>query len=164
MTIQGGGFGAAAVQMVLTSDDGDALDRAGEELQREMRTLHSLADPRPATPPTAPEIAIRPKPDQASRLGVTVESIATIARVATLGDIDANVAQADRRRTARPNPRAPAAERAHQHRHDPQAAGADRVRRRDHALSSVADVDFQAGPAEIERYRPPARASPSTPT
>src|SRR5581483_11399633 len=91
VSIQGGGFGSAGVQIVLTSDDEAALNRTGDELQRQMRTLKDLADPRPAQPPIGPEIAIRPLPEQAARLGVTVQTIASIARVATLGDIDANV-------------------------------------------------------------------------
>ena len=163
VTIQGGGFGAAAVQKVLTSDDDVALNRAGEELEREMRTLRSLADPRPVQSPIGPEIAIRPKPDQASRLGVTVESIATIARVATLGDIDANVPKLDdvERRVpirvrlpvdARTNIDAIRA-----------TAGADRFRRRPR--------HFPASPTSISRPdrrissdTTAATSSPSTPT
>jgi HAE1 family hydrophobic/amphiphilic exporter-1 len=151
VSIQGGGFGAASVQIVLTSDDSVALQRTGEELQREMRTLHNLADPRPALPPIGPEIAIRPKPDQASRLGVTVESIATIARVATLGDIDANVPKlTDGERRVPIRVRLPANARTNidmiRALQIPTASGATTP------LSSVADVDFQAGPAVIERY------------
>ncbi len=151
VSIQGGGFGAASVQIVLTSDDSAALQRTGEELQREMRTLRNLADPRPALPPIGPEIAIRPKPDQASRLGVTVESIATIARVATLGDIDANVPKlTDGERRVPIRVRLPADARTNidmiRALQIPTASGATTP------LSSVADVDFQAGPAVIERY------------
>ncbi|HLK24778.1 MAG TPA: efflux RND transporter permease subunit [Caulobacteraceae bacterium] len=152
VSIQGGGFGAAAVQIVLTSDDPVALQRTGDELQREMRTLPDLADPRPALPPIGPEIAIRPKPDQASRLGVTVESIATIARVATLGDIDANVPKlTDGERRVPIRVRLPASARTNidtiRALQVPTASGGTTP------LSSVADVDFQAGPAVIERYQ-----------
>src|SRR5579872_631575 len=143
VSIQGGGFGSAGVQIVLTSDDRAALDRAGEELQREMRTLRNLADPRPAQPPIGPEIAIRPLPDQAARLGVTVESLATIARVATLGDIDANVAKlTDGERRVPIRVRLPSAARTNidaiRALQVPTASGATTP------LSSVADVDFQA--------------------
>jgi HAE1 family hydrophobic/amphiphilic exporter-1 len=151
VALETGGFGAAAIEMVLTSQDGDALNRAGEELQREMRQLKTVADPRPDAPPTGPEIVIRPKPEQASRLGVTVESIATIARVATIGDIDANVpklTQGERRIPIRI--RLPADARTNidmiRNLQVPTIGGGTTP------LSSVADVEFQAGPAVIDRY------------
>jgi HAE1 family hydrophobic/amphiphilic exporter-1 len=151
VSIQGGGFGAAEVQVVLTGDDEVALNKAGDDLERQMRTLKNVADPRPSAPPIGPEIAIRPKPDQASRLGVTVESIASIARVATLGDIDANVpklTQGERRVPIRV--RLPEQARSNidmiRSLQVPTASGGTTP------LSSVADVDFQAGPAVIERY------------
>jgi len=151
VSIQGGGFGAAELQVVLTGEDEAALNRAGEDLQRQMRTLKNVADPRPSAPPIGPEIAIRPKPDQASRLGVTVESIASIARVATLGDIDANVPKltsGERRVPIRV--RLPEQARSNidmiRALPVPTASGGTTP------LSSVADVDFQAGPAVIERF------------
>jgi HAE1 family hydrophobic/amphiphilic exporter-1 len=151
VSIQGGGFGAAELQVVLTGEDEAVLNRAGEDLERQMRTLKGVADPRPSAPPIGPEIAIRPKPDQASRLGVTVESIASIARVATLGDIDANVPKltsGERRVPIRV--RLPAQARSNidmiRALQVPTANGGTTP------LSSVADVDFQAGPAVIQRY------------
>jgi hydrophobic/amphiphilic exporter-1 (mainly G- bacteria), HAE1 family len=151
VSIQGGGFGAAELQVVLTGEDEAALNRAGEDLQRQMRGLKNVADPRPSAPPIGPEIAIRPKPDQASRLGVKVESIASIARVATLGDIDANVPKltsGERRVPIRV--RLPEQARSNidmiRALPVPTASGGTTP------LSSVADVDFQAGPAVIERF------------
>ncbi len=145
------GFGSAAIQMVLTSQDGEVLNRTGEELEREMRGLKTIADPRPSAPPTAPEIAIRPRPEEAARLGVTVQSIASIARVATVGDIDANVpklTQGERRIPIRV--RLPVEARTNIDRiralQVPTASGGTTP------LSSVADVDFQAGPSVINRY------------
>jgi len=137
--------------MVLTSEDGDLLDRTGAELEREMRGLKMVADPRPANPPTGPEIVIRPKPDQASRLGVTVESLASIARVATIGDIDANVPKlTDGERRIPIRIRLPVSARTNidaiRALQVPTASGGTTP------LSSVADVDFQAGPAVIDRY------------
>jgi HAE1 family hydrophobic/amphiphilic exporter-1 len=137
--------------MVLTSQDGPALDKAGDELEREMRGLKTIADPRPSAAPIGPEIAIRPKPDQASRLGVTVQSIASLARVATLGDIDANVSKlTDGERRVPIRVRLPAYARTNidmiKDLQVPTASGATTP------LQSVANVDFQAGPAVIERY------------
>ena len=73
-----------------------------------MRGLHAVGDPRPNAAPSGPEIVIRPKFDQAARVGVTVQSIASTARIATLGDVDANVPKLDRGRAAYPDPHPPA--------------------------------------------------------
>jgi Cu/Ag efflux pump CusA len=58
-----------------------------------MRGLTVIADPRPSSSPSGPEIVIRPRVAEAARLGVTAQSIAQAARVATVGDIDANVSK-----------------------------------------------------------------------
>jgi HAE1 family hydrophobic/amphiphilic exporter-1 len=146
-----GGFGAAAVELTLTGQDGDALNRAGEELEREMRGLKTLADPRPNSPPVGPEIAIRPKPEEAARLGVSVDAIAAVARVATIGDIDANVPKLDQGERRIPiRVRLPQSSRTNidaiRALQVPTASGGTTP------LSSVADVEFQAGPAVIDRY------------
>jgi HAE1 family hydrophobic/amphiphilic exporter-1 len=116
-----------------------------------MAGLRTLADPRPATSPPAPEIIIQPRPDDAARLGVSADVIAAAARVATVGDIDANVAKmdvGDRRIPIRV--RLPEASR-----NDLPTLKALRLptsKGGTTTLDSVADVFFQAGPAEITRY------------
>jgi len=151
VNFQGGGFGAADIQVVLSSPDGAVLDRAGQELEREMRGLKTVADPRPDHPPTGPEIAIRPRPAEAARLGVTASDISGIARIATVGDIDANVAkltEGERRIPIRI--RLPLAARTDidliKALQAPTAGGGVTP------LASVADVSFQSGPAQIYRY------------
>ena len=146
-----GDWGASDVQTILTSEDGPLLERTAAQVEREMRGLKTVADPRPSTPPSGPEIVIRPKPDEAARLGVSAADIASIARVATVGDIDANVAkmnQGERRIPIRV--RLPAETRA-----DLEALGALRVPTSSGGttrLDTVADLSFQAGPAKIDRY------------
>ena len=85
--------GGAGIEQVLTSNDPVALQAAASELERQMRTISIIADPRPAIPPTGPELIIRPRAADAARLGVSVDAIAQVARIATVGDIDANVAK-----------------------------------------------------------------------
>ena len=143
--------GAAEVQTILTSDDGEALERAALTLERQMRGVASIADPRPATPPSGPEIVIRPLPDEAARLGVSTADIAAVARVATVGDIDANVAKltdGERRlpiRVRLPDDARGDLEQIKALRVPTASGGFTR-------LDSVAEVAFQAGPAKIERY------------
>ncbi|HEX7885239.1 MAG TPA: efflux RND transporter permease subunit [Phenylobacterium sp.] len=142
--------GSAGYQQILTSEDPAKLLAASTELEREMRTLDVVADPRPSVPPTGPELVIRPRHAEAARLGVSAEAIALAARVATVGDIDANVAKltaGERRIPIRV--RLPAGARADLERIKslrlPTAAGGVTT------LGAVADVEFQAGPARIER-------------
>jgi HAE1 family hydrophobic/amphiphilic exporter-1 len=143
--------GAAEVQTILTSEDGPALERAALALERQMRGLKTIADPRPASPPSGPEIVIRPRADEAARLGVSTADIAAIARVATVGDIDANVAKlTDGERRLPIRVRLPDSVRADLAQikglQVPTSSGGYT------RLDAVADVDFQAGPAKIERY------------
>jgi HAE1 family hydrophobic/amphiphilic exporter-1 len=142
--------GSAGYQQILTGDNPANLQSAALELEREMRRLPQLADPRPATPPVGPEIVIRPKPIEAARLGVSSDTIATVARVATVGDIDANVAkfnEGERRIPIRV--RLPENARADLERiralRVPTASGALTT------LESVADIRFEAGPGRIDR-------------
>jgi HAE1 family hydrophobic/amphiphilic exporter-1 len=153
-----GGFGSADVEIVLSSQDSAALDRVQLELEREMRGLSVISDVRPSPPPPGPELVIRPKPEEAARLGVTSQALAAVVRIATIGDIDANVAkfsQGERRIPIRV--RLP--ERA---RTDLATLGDLQLPTLDGKstpLSSVADLSFQAGPAKIVRYARERRAS-----
>ncbi len=153
-----GGFGSADVETVLSSQNGAALDRAQLELEREMRRLRTISDVRPAPPPAGPELVVRPKPEEAARLGVTSDALAGVLRIATIGDIDANVAkfsEGERRIPIRV--RLPESART-----DLSTLGNLQVptlNGRSTPLSSVADLSFQAGPAQIVRYGRERRAS-----
>ncbi|UAL11381.1 efflux RND transporter permease subunit [Caulobacter segnis] len=146
-----GDWGTSEVQTILISEDGPLLERTAAQIEREMQKLSTVADPRPSSPPSGPEILIRPKADEAARLGVSSADIAAIARVATVGDIDANVAkmtQGERRIPIRV--RLPA-----ESRRDLDALGALRVPTSSGGttrLDTVADLSFQAGPAKIDRF------------
>ncbi len=145
------GFGSSGTVIILTSDDGEKLDAAALQLQREMRTLPFLSDPRRSTPPSGPEIVIRPKDEEAAQLGVTALDLAQLARIATVGDIDANVAKlTDGERRVPIRVRLP-----EEYRADlptlrsmlvPTASGQPTT------LDTVADIEFQAGPAQIDRF------------
>ncbi|WP_309645593.1 efflux RND transporter permease subunit [Phenylobacterium sp.] len=142
--------GGAGFQQILASENPEALQATALELERQMRTIDELADPRPSTPPTGPEVVIRPRADEAARLGVSVETIAQIARVATVGDIDANVAKLnDGERRIPIRIRLPADARGDIERirtlRVPTGSGGVTT------LDAVADVEFQAGPAKIDR-------------
>jgi HAE1 family hydrophobic/amphiphilic exporter-1 len=151
VTFDTSGFGSAEVQVILTSESGVGLDNAALTLQREMRGVPGLADPRPATPPNGAELVVRPKTDEAARLGVSVSTIAAAARVATVGDIDANVSKLDEGERRIPiRVRLPKEDRSDlsviRNLRLPTASGGETT------LGSVADVYFEAGPAQIDRF------------
>jgi len=116
-----------------------------------MATVPGIVDARPTTPPSGPEVVVRPKPDEAARLGVSVATIAAAARVATVGDIDANVAKLNEGERRIPiRVRLPRDARADlsviKNLRIPTATGGTTT------LDTVADVYFQAGPAQISRF------------
>ncbi|MBL8771137.1 MAG: efflux RND transporter permease subunit [Phenylobacterium sp.] len=142
--------GGAGFQQILTGTNPANLEAAALELERQMRTLPEVADPKQSTPPVGPEIVIRPRPDEAARLGVSSDALANIIRVATAGDIDANVAkfnEGERRIPIRV--RLPADARSDIQRlralRVPTASGGTTT------LESVAEIEFKAGPARIDR-------------
>jgi HAE1 family hydrophobic/amphiphilic exporter-1 len=155
---QAGGFGGSDMEVVLASQDGPALDRAQLALERQMRTLKEVTDVRPAPPPPGPELIIRPKPVEAARLGVTSQSLSQILRIATIGDIDANVAklsEGERRIPIR-------VRLSEQATTDLSTLGSLRVPIAGGGtttLDSVADISFQAGPGRIVRFDRERRAS-----
>jgi hydrophobic/amphiphilic exporter-1 (mainly G- bacteria), HAE1 family len=158
LALQGNGFGSADVETVLSSQNGPALEKAQLELMREMRALPELSDVRPSPMPAGPELEVRPKPDEAARLGVTSDALAQVLRIATIGDIDANVSkysEGERRIPIRV--RLPEADRG-----DLQTLGQLRVPTAGGGstpLASVADLSFEAGPARLIRYGRERRVS-----
>jgi HAE1 family hydrophobic/amphiphilic exporter-1 len=152
VTYESANGGGADVGIILAGQSGPALARAQEALVRQMRGLTNLiGDPRVATPPASPELIIRPKPTEASRLGVTADTLGQIARVATIGDIDANVAKfPDGERRIPIRVRLP----------ETAVSDINVIRRlqvptlsgKSTELSAVADVDFEAGPARVQCY------------
>ncbi|WP_050808361.1 efflux RND transporter permease subunit [Asticcacaulis biprosthecium] len=84
---QGGG-GGTGVAYILVGEDENVLMSTLAQLQREMQALPELTNVRSEDNLTRPEIVITPKPDQAALMGVSTQDISSVARVATVGDID----------------------------------------------------------------------------
>ena len=87
----GGGEAGETFQIVLVSDNPAALDKAAEQLEREMRTIEGVGNPAATSGLRRPEIAIRPDTARAADIGVTVADIATTVRVGTIGDVSAQL-------------------------------------------------------------------------
>jgi hydrophobic/amphiphilic exporter-1 (mainly G- bacteria), HAE1 family len=89
----GGGWGSNSVDINITSDDPSTLDAASARMVTELRKYPWAVDIKSTADITRPEIHIRPRAEEAARLGVSLADIATAARIGTSGDIDLNLAK-----------------------------------------------------------------------
>jgi hydrophobic/amphiphilic exporter-1 (mainly G- bacteria), HAE1 family len=152
-----GGPGGKDVQIVLVSDDGQALEKHADKVMAEMQQLPMLANVMSTAALQRPELIIRPKFDRAAEQGVSVATIGQVARIATLGDIDSNTAkynlgerQVPIRVTLDPTWRS-----------DLETIENLRVRTNSGTtvpLKSVAEIGLGSGPSQIDRYARSRRA------
>ena len=77
------------------ADTEAAAAQAANALLRQMHTMPELRYATSAAALMRPEIRIIPDPERAAELGVTAAALASAVRVATIGDLDANLAQFD---------------------------------------------------------------------
>src|SRR6202166_2219592 len=143
--------GGRDIQLYLTGDDPDLVQRTGRKVLEEIRALPEVRDARIRGDLPRPEIVVHPRLDIAAQLGVSVQSISQTIRIATLGDLPQNGAKfslSDRQIPIRVS----LVESA---RRDlstleslpvPTALGASVP------LKTVADVSFGEGPSAVRRY------------
>ncbi|MEA5499047.1 efflux RND transporter permease subunit [Limnoraphis robusta Tam1] len=148
---EGAGGGGKALSIVLTSENPQALTQTANDLERQMRDISGLVEVTSTASLVKPEILIKPDPERAGDLGVSVQSIARTARLATLGDNESSLAKfdlADRQIPIR-------VQLAEEFRNDfdiirnlqiPSQTG-DLV-----PLSAVAEITIGSGPATIDRF------------
>lgn len=149
--MSGGGPTGSDVNILLTSEDGAALEKAQIALLNEMKDLDSvIRNPRLSPDPPGPELIIRPRAAEAARLNVSTDAIAQVARIATSGDIEANTpkfSEGERRLAIRV--RLPDSTRR-----DLAQIGQLRVPTLSGGsttLDAVADLSYEAGPGVIAR-------------
>ena len=85
--------GRKDLTIVLQSENPQALKKAADDLEKQMRTIPGLIEASSTASLVKPEILVVPDPQRAADLGVTVQSIARTATLATIGDSDANLAK-----------------------------------------------------------------------
>ena len=147
----GGGLGRD-MTIVLAGDDPVVLDQAAQKAVLQMRKeLPQLRQVRVEGDVRRPEITIKPRFDIAAQLGVTTSALSQTIRIATLGDIDQNVAKfslSDRQIPIRValNEESRKTLSTIENLPVPTAAGGSVP------LKVVADVGFGAGATEIRRY------------
>lgn len=146
----GAGRAGEKMQLILASDNVQALKSSAEALQRQLLGVGQLSNISTTASLERPEIVVRPDPERASERGVTTQEIGDIVRIATNGDFDANVARLnlDNRQVYIRTRLADAA------RQDINVLGNLRVDGRDGPvpLSSVANLSVESGPSQIDRY------------
>ncbi|MFO1170025.1 MAG: efflux RND transporter permease subunit [Hyphomicrobiaceae bacterium] len=143
--------GERGISVSMLGDDMTALQQGVAKLESAMRQTPGLSNVAAEAGLDRPEIRVEPKLDELSRLGVAPETVAEVVRIATIGDVGANLAKfkaGDRLIPIRVQLEVQA-------RDDLQQLKAMRIRTGDGStvpLASVADVRFGTGPTSIERY------------
>jgi len=135
---------------VISTDDA-AIDRAVAILEPKLKAEEVLSSVSVSGSLPRPEVQIRPRLDEAARLGVTTAQIAETVRVATIGDIDAALAKIslDNRQIPIRVQLDPV------YRTDIDRIGNLRIRTAQGAtvpLKTVADVFITQGPSTINRF------------
>ena len=89
-------FGAqtgSKLQITLAGDDPNQLNLAASAVERDLRTLPGIGNVTSSASLMKPEIVIRPLPDRAAELGVTTDTLSTVTRIATSGDVENSLAK-----------------------------------------------------------------------
>ncbi|HZR72643.1 efflux RND transporter permease subunit [Bradyrhizobium sp.] len=146
----GAGRPGEKMELILASDNAQALKASAEALQHQMLSLPGLSNVSTTASLERPEIIVRPDFRRAAERGITSASIGEVVRIATSGDFDAQVARLnlDGRQIYLRVRIADAARR------DIETLANLRVAGRDGAvpLSSIASLSVESGPSQIDRY------------
>lgn len=146
-----GGGGGKSLEIVLSGEDSDLLTQTAQDLTKEMRQIPGLVEVSSTAALVQPEVLIRPDPIRAADLGVSVNSIARTASLATLGDTESNLADFDVG-----DRQIPIRVRLNEASMDDLSTLENlQVPAQDGQmvpLISVADIEFGSGPAQIERF------------
>ena len=143
--------GTKALTFSLASENHQALLNTANDLESQMRRLSILKEVSSTIPLPQNEFVITPRYEDAARLGVSTDAIAETGRVATLGDLNSNLARINldgRQIPLRVQLNAGAKQ-------DGSILAQLLVPNNEGIvmpLSAVADVNFAAGPASILRY------------
>ncbi|MFW2831286.1 efflux RND transporter permease subunit [Sphingomonas sp. ID0503] len=147
---QAGGFGRD-LTIMLAGDDPDKLKATAESLIRDMAKSPLIRDPRIDGDMQRPELIIKPRLDLAADLGVSTAALSETIRIATLGDIEQNMAKfslSDRQIPIRVSLSEESRRDLDTIRNLPvQTLSGGSV-----PLRVVADISFGAGPSKIRRY------------
>ena len=85
--------GQRDLQLIIAGPDIDVINDTANQIASEMRSISIIENPMSTAELERPELRVVPKRQVAADLGVSTEALSETIRVATLGDIDANLAK-----------------------------------------------------------------------
>jgi multidrug efflux pump subunit AcrB len=85
--------GRKDLTILLRSENPEALTQTADAIEKQMRGIPGLVEVTSSASLVKPEILVVPDPQRAADLGVSVQSIARTASLATIGDNDASLAK-----------------------------------------------------------------------
>ena len=85
--------GQRDLSLIIAGPDIDVINDTANQIASEMRSIPIIENPMSTAELERPELRIVPKRQVAADLGVSTEALSETIRVATLGDIDANLAK-----------------------------------------------------------------------
>jgi multidrug efflux pump subunit AcrB len=146
----GAGRPGEKMELLLASDNAQALKASAQALQRQLLGVRGLSNISTTASLERPEVVVRPNFQRAAERGVTTAAMGDAVRIATSGDFDAQVARLnlDNRQVYMRVRVADAA------RHDLDSLANMRVAGRGGPvpLSSIASLSVESGPSAIDRY------------
>ncbi len=149
--------GERELSFSILSRDGDALQEAVARIETGLRQVPGFFNIASKAALDRPEIRVTPKLDKAANLGVTPEQIAETLRVATIGDVGANLAKFNAGDRLIPI-RVQIEESARENLQRIETLRVNNAAGTAIPLSAVADVTFGRGPSSIDRYDRERRA------
>jgi hydrophobe/amphiphile efflux-1 (HAE1) family protein len=87
--------GQRDLSLIIAGPDIDVINDTANQIASEMRSIPIIENPISTAELDRPELRVTPKRQVAADLGVSTEALSSTIRVATLGDIDANLAKFD---------------------------------------------------------------------
>jgi hydrophobe/amphiphile efflux-1 (HAE1) family protein len=143
--------GERSLSLIVTGSDGEAVAETAPKIVSAMQRVPELNNVVSNSALDRPEVRFRPRPELAAELGVSTEALSEVIRIATIGDIDANLAKFSLENRQIPI-RVQLDEAARANRQvletlKVRTASGDAV-----PLVSVASIEVGQGPSSIDRY------------
>jgi multidrug efflux pump subunit AcrB len=85
--------GERGLSLVVSGSDGEAVAETAPKIVSAMQRIPELNNVVSNSALDRPEVRFRPRPELAADLGVSTEALSEAIRIATIGDIDANLAK-----------------------------------------------------------------------
>ena len=143
--------GQREFQLVVTGRDGEAVSKAAADLTSQAKRIPFLQNVVSTAELDRPELRVYPRSEVAAELGITTETISEAVRIATIGDIGANLAKFDVGERQVPI-RVQLKTSARESRQLIESLKIGTASGNSVPLSAVATFDYGQGPTAIDRY------------